>query len=229
MTPLEFPAEVLEKLQLDRVFKESAEYHLECAEKLQLYREEKLIKPLYEESRAYVEEIKHTLYALTLNKNLDRDAREVFYNYLCFDKDHTQTIRSYFRNLADKYTGTRGSPRQAAQHLLPGQQRVRETQGRVHRDRVQRGALHRRRKLPAGLRLGRSRRPPARAAAAQRRLPHDQRAGAARLLREARGNPAAERPGPLLPPVQRGPGLLPGQSQAAAQGQRLQSVGRGRP
>lgn len=93
-------------MPLDRIFRESAESYLECAEKLQMYKEEKLIKPLYEESRMHVDEIKHTLYALTLNKNLDKDSREVFYNYLCFDKEHSQTIRSYFRNLSEKYIGT---------------------------------------------------------------------------------------------------------------------------
>lgn len=103
MTPLEFPSEVLERLQLDKVFRESAEYYLECSEKLQLYKDEKLIKPLYEESRVYIEEIRHILYALTLNKNLDKDSREVFLNYLCFEKDHAQTIKAYFRNLSEKY------------------------------------------------------------------------------------------------------------------------------
>lgn len=103
MTPLEFPADVLDRLQLDRVFRESAEYYLECAEKLRMYKEEKLIKPLYEESRVYVEEIKHILYSLTLNKNLDKNSRDVFLNYLCFEKDHSQIIKSYFRNLSEKY------------------------------------------------------------------------------------------------------------------------------
>ena len=103
MTPLEFPVEVLDKLQLDKVFKESAEYYIECAEKLQLYKEEKLIKPLYDESRVYIEEIRHILYSLALNKNLDLNSRDVFYNCLCFDKDHTQIIKAYMRNLSERY------------------------------------------------------------------------------------------------------------------------------
>lgn len=103
MTPLDFPVDLLDKLKLDKIFRESAEYFLECDEKMQMYKEEKLIKPLYEESRIYVEEIRTILYALTRNKNLDKNAREVFYNYLCFDRDHSQTIKVYFRNLSEKY------------------------------------------------------------------------------------------------------------------------------
>lgn len=103
MNAVDYPVEVLDKLGLDKTFRESAEYYLECAEKLNLYKEEKLIKPLYEESKQYVEEVKHILYSLTMNKNLDKDAKDVFFNYLCFDKEHGQTIKSYFRNLSEKY------------------------------------------------------------------------------------------------------------------------------
>lgn len=118
LTPLDFPVEILDKLHLHKIFRESAEYYLECWDKLNLYKEEKLIKPLYEESRVYVEEIRNILYALTFNKQLDLHAREVFYNYLCFDKDHAQTIKSYFRNLSDKYISKEGLTRQAEEPFL---------------------------------------------------------------------------------------------------------------
>lgn len=104
MTPNEFPLEVLDKLKLDKLFRECADYNLECAEKLQLYKEEKLIKPLYEESNEYIEEIKTILYNLLVNKNLDLMSREVLYNYLCFDKDHATTIKGYFNSTKDKFT-----------------------------------------------------------------------------------------------------------------------------
>ena len=124
MTPNDFPPEVLDKLKLDKLFRDCADYNLECAEKLQLYKEEKLIKPLYEESHEYIQEIKTILYYLLVNKNLDLLSREVFYNYLCFDKDHATTIKAFFKNMKDKFTSMLTvDTRQDAEHLLHRQQR----------------------------------------------------------------------------------------------------------
>lgn len=47
MSALDFPKEILSKLNLRTLFRESAEYYLDCYEKLEKYKEEKLIKPLY--------------------------------------------------------------------------------------------------------------------------------------------------------------------------------------
>jgi methyl-accepting chemotaxis protein len=69
ITPIDYNKEILEALNLNSLFLRSSEYYLECWEKLNKFKEEPLIKPLYQESKLYISEIKNILYALALNKN----------------------------------------------------------------------------------------------------------------------------------------------------------------
>ena len=104
VSPLDFPKEILSKLNLRFLFRESAEYYLDCWSKLQKYKNEILIKPLYEESKIQIEEIKNILYALVFNKyNSGDEHRMILYNYLCFEADRTTTLKTFYRNLGDQY------------------------------------------------------------------------------------------------------------------------------
>lgn len=105
MSALDFPKEILSKLNLRTLFRESAEYYLDCYEKLEKYKEEKLIKPLYQESQVYIKEIKNILYALVFNKqNSGDEHRMILYNFMCFERDRTATMKTFYRNLGNVYT-----------------------------------------------------------------------------------------------------------------------------
>lgn len=104
ISPLDFPKEVLSKLNLRFLFRESAEYYLDCWEKLIKYKNESLIRPLYNESKIHITQIKNILYALVFNKqNSGDEHRMILYNYLCFEKDRSSILKSFYRNLADQY------------------------------------------------------------------------------------------------------------------------------
>lgn len=105
MSPLHFPKEILSKINLRGLFRESAEYYLDCKEKLEKYRTEKLIEPLFKESQIYIAEIKTILDALVFNKqNSGDEHRMVLFNYLCFQSERVPTIKAFYRALGDHYT-----------------------------------------------------------------------------------------------------------------------------
>lgn len=106
ISPLDFPKNILERLNLDQLFKKSAQYYLECWDKLEEYKNEKLIKPLHKESIVYIEELKNILYALVSNKELEGEPlRVVFLNFLSFQESKTNPLKTFYKSLAEKYIG----------------------------------------------------------------------------------------------------------------------------
>jgi len=103
-SPLDFPKELLKKLDLANLFKESSSYYLDCWEKLQKFKSENLIKPIYEEAISYISEIRDILYSLVFNKQMEgEEHRQILFHLLSFEDDRSTNLTAFYRNLKDKY------------------------------------------------------------------------------------------------------------------------------
>ena len=105
VSSINFPKELLQRLNQEVQFQKPAEYYYECSKNLEIFKGEPLIKPLYTESMLYIDELKQILNDLVLNKNLNGlKLRSILYNYLCFVENKEPILINYQKNQTDYYT-----------------------------------------------------------------------------------------------------------------------------